>query len=185
MSETSVAWRIYVLCAQCAKMIYGSRPPTDAYGEQVARLLFGTAAQESGLRWERQRSPRWDGDVGGFSKWQLEKNSILDSLAYLRARPDVLRRATLFLFEDPNTPTTWVDTMPIESILWAMRLDNNDKIGVLFARLHYLRVAEPVPTGLYQQAAYWKRYYNTPSGAGTAEQYIQSWLKYAPTFSIA
>ena len=56
-----------------------------------------------------------------------------------------------------------------------MRMDDNDKIGVLFCRLHYFRVNDPIPASLADQAAYWKRWYNTTAGAGTPDQYIKSW----------
>jgi hypothetical protein len=141
-------------------------------------MLFGTAAQESGLRWERQRSPRWDSDVGGFSKWQLEKASIIDSLKFISTRPALAGRVNAFLFDDPNVPLDYLQRIPIEWILFAMRLDCNDKIGVVFARLHYFRVPESIPSSLEDQAAYWKQYYNTPLGAGTPQQYIVSYNRY-------
>lgn len=169
------ASRIWDVCRACASAIYGRVAPSPQYAERIAHLLFGTAAQESGLRWERQRSPRWGGQVGGFSKWQVEIGSITASLDYLRMRPDVCERATLWLFDDPHAPADWPDVMPTDAIMWALRLDDNDKIGAMFGRLHYLRIAEPVPDSLAGQAQYWKRHYNTEAGAGTVSQYIRSW----------
>lgn len=172
--------RIWRLCVECAESIYGATPPTERYAMATAKLLFGTGCQESGLTWERQRTPRWDGDVGGFSKWQVERGSIQSSLEYLRKRPDVLRRATDWLFRDPKAPVSWIDTMSLDAILWSMRLDDNDKIGLVFCRLHYFRVSAPIPMMLADQAAYWKDYYNTRAGSGTAEQYVASWRRFAP-----
>ena len=174
MPEHEHARRIWRLCQACARSVYTTKP-SAAYADRVARLLFGTAAQESGLRWERQRTPRWEGNVGGFSKWQLETGSIDLSRAMLRSRPALLTRATDWLFADPRANTTWVNVLPLEYVLWAMRLDDNDKIGVLFARLHYMRVRPLVPASLVDQAAYWKRWYNTPAGKGTAQQYLANW----------
>lgn len=177
--------RIWKLCREAAESIFGRVSPTPEYARRVAWLLFGTAAQESGLRWERQRTPRWEGNVGGFSKWQVETGSIQDSLAYLRRRPDVCARATEWLFADPKAPQTWIDLIPMEAILWALRMDDNDKPGVLFARLHYLRVSEPVPLTLYDQASYWKDHFNTIKGAGTVEQYLGSWNRWcAPVVGL-
>lgn len=185
MSEKSQALRIFEICRGCAASVFGSSEPTAQYADAVSKLLFGTAVQESGLQWERQRSPRWDGTVGGFSKWQLEKGSIEASLAYLRTHPAMCARATAWLFDDPHAPVTWVDTMGLDAILWAMRLDDNDKIGCLFARLHYLRISEPVPDTVMAQAAYWKKYYNTVAGAGTVAQYLTNWRKVAGLISLA
>jgi hypothetical protein len=177
MPEHEHARRIWHLCQECALTVANKRP-TAAYADRVARLLFGTAAQESGLRWERQRTPRFEGNVGGFSKWQVETGSVEQSRAMLRAQPKLLANATAWLFADPKASVTWADALPLETILWAMRLDDNDKIGVMFARLHYLRVKAPVPEGLSEQAAYWKRWYNTAAGSGTVEQYLANWETY-------
>jgi len=43
------------LCRDCAASLYGAVPPSPAYAEQVAQLLFMTAAHESaGFRYRRQ-----------------------------------------------------------------------------------------------------------------------------------
>jgi len=172
------ARRIWRLCQGCAATVYGAKTPSPAYAERTARLLFGTAAQESSLTWERQRTPRFEGKVGGFGKWQVEPGSVAASLAYLRQRPDVLARATHWLFADPHAPLAWPDLIPMDALLWALRLDDNDKIGVLFARLHYFRVNDPIPDSLADQAAYWKRWYNTPAGSGTVGEYLANWDRY-------
>lgn len=158
--STDHAQRIWEICRECGSTVHGLRPPTPAYADRTARMLFLIAAQESGLRWERQRTPRWDGAVGGFSKWQLETGSITDSLLYLQRQPQVLTRATQFLFADRNATTDWPRTMSLDAILWAMRLDDNDKIGCLFARLHLFRDPEAIPATVPEQADYWLRKYN-------------------------
>ena len=42
----------------------------------------------------------------------------------------------------------------------------------LAARLYLLKIPAPIPSSLKDQAEYWKRYYNTRSGAGTAQKFI-------------
>ena len=146
--------RIWGLCCACAR---------------AARLLWLTGAQESGLLWERQRTPLFQGNTGGFSKWQVEVGSIRTSINWLRTRPELSARLARFLFNDPNAPANWHDCMTLDAILWAMRLDDNDRLGLAFARLHYLRVADPIPDGLNEQAAYYKKHYNTIHGAATVQ----------------
>jgi hypothetical protein len=165
---------MYDLCLQCGQSIYGEKAPSPAYAMRTARLLLGTAAQE-GWTWERQRSPAWSGNVGGFSKWQVERGSISDSLMYLHTHPAVLSRATTWLFDDPHAPTSWPSDMSMDTLLWSMRLNDNDRIGVLFCRLHYLRVPKPIPDSLADQAHYYKVFYNTVAGAGTEAGYIENW----------
>lgn len=170
--------RIWAICKEAGASLYDTTEPTTKYADVAARLLFGTAAQESGLVWERQRSPSYWGNVGGFSKWQLEPASVQQSLVTLMRKPALARRATAFLFADPNaTPAEWLHEDP-RTILWAMRLDDNDRIGVLFARLHYFRVSNPIPGSVEEQAAYWKKYYNTSAGKGTVWEYVASWERY-------
>ena len=42
----------------------------------------------------------------------------------------------------------------------------------LAAQLYLLKIPAPIPSTLKDQADYWKRYYNTKSGAGTAQKFI-------------
>lgn len=73
---------------------------------------------------------------------------------------------------------------------WRVQYGNgmgaDEMVGNLFyatamCRIHYLRVEEPIPDTLPGQAAYWKRFYNTPLGAGTENEYIHSWQQFAPS----
>lgn len=43
---------------------------------------------------------------------------------------------------------------------------------VLMARIHYLRVKAPIPDTVEERAKYWKQYYNTVNGKGSAEKYL-------------
>lgn len=178
-------YRIWRLCLACGQRIYSTdvAVPAPKAAYNTACLLFGTAAQESHLVWERQRSPQWEGVVGAFSKWQLELGSIRRSLGDLIKNPLLCDLATQFVFEDPRAPINAITQMSVETILWAMRMNDNDTIGALFARLHYLRVPERIPSSIPEQAHYWKKFYNTEAGKGTVEQYIKNWHRY--TESIA
>jgi len=184
------AQRLWRICLKCVyhldtldtnyidswqKLVDGkpSREPHLA----IAKLLFGTAAQESALQWERQRTPTWDGSVGGFSKWQLEKESIQRSLSDLSTRQTRLTNATKFLFADSKATTNWIN-LPLETILWMLRLNDNDYFGVLLCREHYRRVPVYIPDDLVGQAQYWKTYYNTAAGKGTVDEYIVNWNRY-------
>lgn len=56
-----------------------------------------------------------------------------------------------------------------------LHLQENDAFAFAMMRVHYLRDPEPIPQTVGGQAAYWKRVYNTPAGAGTVEKYLQEW----------
>jgi hypothetical protein len=57
----------------------------------------------------------------------------------------------------------------------------NLRYAAAMARIHYYRVKDPLPAAgdLVAQAAYWKRFYNTPKGAGTEAEYIANYRRFA------
>ena len=185
ISQADHLKRIWTLCCQCAQSIYGTVPPSPAYALRTARLLFMTGAQESGFLWERQRAPQFENSVGGFGKWQVEPGSIKDSLKYLFGRPDVLQRATQWLFNDPHASDKWSTLMDPMALLWALRMDDNDKIGLFFCRLHYLRIASPIPESVEDQAAYYKTFYNTVYGAATIPETLGNYRNYWAVLQMA
>lgn len=173
-------WRICKRCVLTMDTLDGKTMTN--YGFATAMLLLGTAAQESNFKWERQRSPKWDGAVGGFSKWQVEVSSIMQTRDGLR---DVrLERALRLVFNDPKATADSLVKVPIDQLLWALKFEDNDHLGVLFAREHYRRVPAPIPvhpdlsTQIVQLSRYWKQYYNTPLGAGTEAQFYTNFDNY-------
>lgn len=161
------------LCRDCAGAVYGTRPPTGRYAESVARLLAGTAAAESLLRYRRQIGFSDTNIRGAWGLWQTEQHAVMDSVRYLRRRVDVNVSAIRFA---PNAAAALLlDPLPLMQLIEA-----DDRVACLFARLHYLRVAESVPDDLRGQAGYWKRYYNTRLGKGTIEGYMDKFRMVEP-----
>lgn len=159
------------LCRDCAGAIFGTRPPSGRYAEAVARLLAGTAAAESLLRYRRQIGFSDANPRGAWGLWQTEQHAVGDSLRYLRRRTDVQDAAVRFA--PRMAEALLIETLPLLHLI-----RDDDRVAVTFARLHYLRVAESVPDDLRGQAGYWKRYYNTRLGKGTVEVYIEKWKRY-------
>jgi len=157
------------LCRECAAQVYGKTAPSPAYAEAVARLLAGTCVTESFMRWRRQQNFNLVRLDGAWGLWQTEQGAVMDSVKYLRRRGDVLANCAQF------TDMTGVFDMDIRGLL--MRIKDDDRFAVVFARLHYLRVASPVPGGLVEQAAYYKKYYNTSAGKGSVEKYLRDWRR--------
>jgi len=51
----------------------------------------------------------------------------------------------------------------------------NDTLSIAFGRLYLMQLtAEEIPNTLNGRAAYWKKHYNTPAGAGTVAKYIRN-----------
>jgi len=159
------------LCRECAGRIYGTRPPSARYAESVARLLAGTAAAESLLRYRRQIGFSDANPRGAWGLWQTEHLAVGDSVKYLRRRTDVLDAAVRFA-------PRMAEAMLLETLPLMQLIHDDDAVAVTFARLHYLRVAEAVPDDLRGQAGYWKRYYNTRLGKGTVEGYVAKFVQY-------
>lgn len=175
---------IHSLCRECARNIYGNRAPTSQYAERVAQLLLGTAATESHLTHRRQHGLSWESNVGAWGLWQCEAIALYDNLEYLTRRADVADRAAKFIWGPAASGQIWRYMLPTrysasDSLMRSVvrRLYAEDRLAVVMARVHYLRVPDAIPAGLHEQAKYWKRWYNTPEGAGTPEKYINDWKR--------
>ncbi len=134
------------------------RPALQACGlwsEAAELLVFGTGVQESGFRYLVQIG---GGPGRGF--WQMEPatdDDIHETYLAYRAGLRGLVEATMV----PKTPRA-------EQLVW------NLGYATVMCRIHYLRDPAPLPAAddLDAMGALWKRRYNTPSGAGTAEQFV-------------
>ena len=156
------------LCADCA-----ARFPNP---EHATNLLLGTAAQESHFVYRRQIG---FGDElrGAFGLWQVEPGSMKSSVSLLNRRPEFLVASLTFLASYQHSLCALLRTYKIADIAGIMRFPAGDPMACLFARLHYLRVPAPIPDTIQAQADYWKRYYNTRLGKGTAKQYLDNWAE--------
>ena len=166
----------YLLCLDCARNVWARGPqPGPDYVERVARLLFGTWAIESGGgRWDRQRRFSLAQLTGGWGWWQIEYGSVETSLAALARWPALAKRSAVWLFERADADPGWYRDMKPLAIMQWMRL--TPRLGLLFARLHYLRHPSPIPASLAAQAKYYKDVYNTYVGKGTRQKYMDDWV---------
>ena len=53
-------------------------------------------------------------------------------------------------------------------------LSEDPLLSLICCRLSYKRIPARIPSMLVERAVYWKRYYNTESGKGTVEHYLES-----------
>ena len=164
------AKRIWSLCICCAL-----RFPSPRAG---ATLLFGTAAQESRLTYRRQISfnvpSLRDEPIGAFSLWQFEPGSMLASLSQLRRNAATMERAQRFMRSWDGMLNAAMQSS-IDDLLMLFQRPEGDPLACLFARLHYLRVPDPLPVEPLSQARYWEQHYNTAWGKGTVQQYMRNW----------
>lgn len=141
------------------KLISDTLQGIGLYSEDAVSLLMGTCAQESALgKYRRQL-----GGGPALGVFQMEPATFRDICEnFLRYKPelqDKVKRVSGVEFFDAGD------------------LVDNDRLAVCFARVHYLRVKESIPGDLRGWARYWKRYYNTPLGKGTEEEFIANFKR--------
>ena len=131
----------------------------NLYSGDAVNLLMGTAAQESHLG--KYRKQLGGGPALGI--FQMEPATFNDIVNnYLRYKPELASR---------------IERVARISRFKAEDIENNDLLAICMARVHYLRVKEAIPSDLEGWARYWKRYFNTPLGKGTEEEFIANYKR--------
>ena len=131
----------------------------NLYSGDAVNLLMGTAAQESHLG--KYRKQLGGGPALGI--FQMEPATFNDIVNnYLRYKPELASR---------------IERVARISRFKAEDIEINDLLAICMARVHYLRVKEAIPSDLEGWARYWKRYYNTPLGKGTEEEFIANYKR--------
>ena len=139
---------------------YVVAPVLEALGmhsQAAEKLLLGTAATESDLRYIRQFAM---GPARGL--WQMEPtthNDIVNNWPSFRNYRDAVLMVSGV------------------SEINARHLEYNLRYAAAFARLHYWRKPGSLPhhTDIENLAGYWKRHYNTHLGAGKPEHFIEAY----------
>lgn len=140
--------------------------PEIPYTLSAERLLLGTAAQESKLKYIHQIGA---GPAVGL--WQMEPFTH-----------DDLWKTTLAGSSNPLA----IKVRELELPDWYGK-DAREMVGNLYyacamARVFYRRIKAALPDAddALEMAQYWKKYYNTEHGKGTIDEFIESWKMIAP-----
>jgi hypothetical protein len=146
------------LIEQTLKEIGKTKP--GLFNSYAIDLLMGTSAQESHLgTYIRQL-----GNGPALGIFQMEPSTFEDIMDnFLYYQPDLIRAIKQICNVERLTPTT---------------LMYNLKVAIIFARLHYWRVSDPLPTTINGMALYWKEYYNTRLGKGKPEEFIENYKRF-------
>jgi hypothetical protein len=144
--------------------MYIVRPALERIGlwSQAGEILvLGTGLVESRYDFLDQLT---DGAGPAYGYWQMERlthDDLWDT--YLPGQPAALRNALQDLSgERSGLP-------PVTTLHW------NLLYAAAMCRVRYKRVSEelPAPTDAAGMAAYWKRWYNTPLGAGVESEAVE------------
>jgi len=170
--------RIWCICKRISQGVWIGSPPSLVYADNVARLLFVTAAQE-GDCFKARRQYGFDplSTQGAFSLWQFEKDSLKDSLRTVDMNPagwhHVIDRV---LSPDEANVVKSTNSARLSKILLMVQSKDHDALGCFFARLHYQRDPFAVPNTVVDLGYYWKRAYNTSAGAGHPGDFVNKWV---------
>ena len=124
------------------------------YSKSAERLILATALAESNLTYIKQ--------IGGgpaLGLFQMEpatERDIWDHYLNRSDRKELKKRVKALKFD--------LDGQMIGNLYYATAM----------CRIHYFRIKEklPKPDDVSGMARYWKKYYNTPVGAGTEQKFI-------------
>ena len=123
----------------------------------VTALLLETAAVESDFG--NNMKQFHGGPARGW--FQMEPDTAHDIIInYIKYRPHLGKWAAMAEGKDLS------------------KLLLRDDFSIAMARIHYMRVKEPVPDTRIARARYWKKYYNTYRGKGTVAKYMEKANKY-------
>ena len=127
----------------------------ELWSEAAEELVLGTAIVESRLLFIKQL-----GSGLALGLWQIE--------------PDTHRDVYQNFLEYREGLYDQVMSLSAPGQTFEENLTTNMQYGAAICRLCYYRAPEALPDeGDFKgQARYWKRYYNTPLGAGTEGKYI-------------
>jgi len=146
---------------QLKELIRDTLVEIGCYSESAVNLLMGTAAQETHLGFYIKQL---NGPAKGI--FQCEPATFGDYVKnYLTYNPNLKLR-----IENACDIRNWNP----EALVY------NLKFAICMARVHYLRISEPLPIkdAYHDMATYWKKYYNTYMGAGTTKEFIKNYKKY-------
>ena len=127
--------------------------------EKAEALLLGTALVESGGHAIRQH-----GGGPALGLFQMEPTTHDDIWEnFIRYRPNLYTKIKAAAHYGGAMP-------PVPDVMsW------NARYACAMARIHYLRVPEPLPASVEGMAAYYKKFYNTTAGKGTVERFLEAW----------
>jgi len=136
----------------------------DMYTEEAFGLVMRTGAVETGYR-ALEQQPRGP----GLGFWQVESGPP-DRDPLLTAE-DIWFNYAVFR---GNLRERIQNITDIEKGPWTRsQILRNIALQVVLCRLKYRRDPNPIPKGLEEQAAYWKRIYN-PTGKGTVKKFVEA-----------
>lgn len=129
-------------------------------GPDATELLMMTAAVESSLGHFLEQL----GEGPALGIFQMEP----------KTETDIWENWLQYRFDMANFIRSYIAPGGKEQLKW------NLAYQILMARIHYLRVPDPLPSkdDVFAMARYWKKHYNTYKGAGTIQDAVEAYSRY-------
>lgn len=144
-------------------IIWPALHSVNLFSEEAVDLLVGTCCQESLLGTYVTQV----GSGNAMGIYQMEERTyddIVENFIFFRKDlyKDIINSLDYLIFPDADC------------LIYNMRL------STIMARVHYLRVKEPIPAvgDVEAMAAYWKKYYNTELGKGKESDFVDNYNKF-------
>jgi len=145
---------------QLRNLVKSTLTKYNLYSKSAENLVMGTIAQESKLGYYLRQISKGDFDINkhalGISQMEHTTFEWLKEKFWFKVN---LRSPYKVEF---------------------VELEYNLEMSILFCRLRYLADSKPLPDAedIKGIAQYYKRVYNTASGAATEQEFIDNYLKY-------
>lgn len=137
----------------------------NLWSQDAEELLMATAAQETQLgTYIVQEGEHGIFMNGGLGIFQMEKPTHDDLWA--RVIPSDMAEEIMLYCNFKNKPN-------------AERMITDLGYAAIMCRIKYHSIPAPLPPAndVEVMAAYWKKYYNTPLGAGTEKEFVENYRK--------
>jgi len=129
--------------------------------ENVKYMLYETACAETGLGMVKDPTHR----SAGRGLTQFDQIPFFDIINRTSKKDKVLVKEKYD-----------IDLDKIESV---DEINNSPVLAFIMTRLFYKKRREPIPDNIIDRAHYWKKWYNTEAGKGSADHYLSmvQWVK--------
>jgi hypothetical protein len=141
----------------------------NLWSDVAENLVTGTAIQESRATYIKQQ-----GNGPAVGLFQMEPVTHDDCWNnYIKYHGDLADKLRGLMITNTSTPKPWIGAVP------ANEMAGNLYYATAMCRVKYLRMPAALPANnIAAIGAYWKQWYNTPQGAGTADEFIQNYTTY-------
>lgn len=173
VAQTNTGCALWATCKRIAAGAWIKTPPSPQYADRVARLLWGTAAHESGgFRYRRQIGFGLTSTRGGWGLFQVEHAAATD-VFYDISKSNSLTANCVSVLSAPSAGV--LRRWSAYEALHATAFPEFDDLSCLIARVYFMTIRESVPATPGAMAVYWDDKYNRNPTKGFPDQWLRAY----------